>query len=631
MNNQRRYNVERSCLRCHAHKIKCDKASPCSKCVRKNIPCQYPGPSRVKRQPSKKSTDLAAQLEKLEQSIAAMINERPTSLHGQNQNPSTGPAPNDRSDHKPPSNPPAADQGFLGKDGRYINEPLLSRLLDKEPDIKFAIGSPISASSPRRAPVLKADGLFSNPLQGQIDPRDLFPSRWQAVSLWETFISRVDPLIKVIHVPTAQSSIFAAINRPESARADVRALLYAICFAAVTTLLSEDTQNEVLLADLRRYQQGLELSLYHSEFLDAPTLTSLQAMVIYQACFRFSNSGRSGWTLHGVTIRAAQSIGLQRDGKYFKLPIIECELRRRTWWHIQSADARVAEDHGLKVPENDHGDTEIPLNIDDQNISQMNIAPAVSQSRWTEMTFSLIVIEINRGRPALVRSLVGAADPERLIAEFKRSIQDKYLQHSDPDIPIQRFGFLLGWLLLTKFEVYIRQKQLQSQGPAASSLDYNLVQETLAQACHGMEIDIELHSNELLRGFRWLMMTFIQYHLLTFILWSLCVYPTGPHIERAWRAIDAQFALTDSPSWPDPGPRWPIIVQLRDKARLIRQTHDEQSQQIVQENRPVCTDGTGTGTGDSRPETGFDIDCWDPNFVDFSDWNNLAQSLSLLG
>ncbi|KAJ5158380.1 Transcription factor [Penicillium coprophilum] len=561
-------------------------------------------------------------LEKLEQSIAAMINERPTYLNGQDQGPSTSsPTPNGRSDYKSLStNLAATDQGFLGKDGRYINEPLLSRVLEKEQELQSAIGSPISASSPRRGPLLKADGLFSNPFLNQIDARDLFPSRWQAVSLWEIFISRVDPLIKVIHVPTAQSSIFAAISRPESARADVRALLYAIYFGATTTLLSEDTQNEVLLANLRRYQQGLELSLYQSEFLDAPTITSLQAVVIYLACFRFSNSGRSGWTLHGVTIRAAQSIGLQRDGKYFKLPQVECELRRRAWWHIQSADIRVAEDHGLCVPENDHGDTDLPLNIDDQTISNTNIAPAVSQNRWTEMTFSLIVMEINRGRPALLRSLAGAADPERLIAEFKDAIHEKYLRHSDPDIPIQRFGFLLGWLLLTKTE---------SQGPSASSLDHNLVQETLAQACCGMEMNFELHSNELLRGFNWLMMTFTQYHLLTFILWSLCVYPTGPHVERAWRVIDTQFSLTDNPSWPDPGPKWPMIVQLRDKARLIRQAYDEQSRQIVHEHRPYSTDGIGTG--DSRIEAGFGIDSWDPNFVDFSDWNNLAQSLSLLG
>ncbi|KOS45411.1 hypothetical protein ACN38_g3685 [Penicillium nordicum] len=565
-----------------------------------------------------------------------MVNERPTSLNGQNQGLNTiSPMPNGRSDYRPPSNHlAAADRhtylGFLDKDGRYINEPFLSRVLEKEQELKSAIGSPIDANSPRRSPALRADGLFKSPLSVQIDTQELFPSRWEGVFLWQTFLNRVEPLVKVIHVPTAQLHVFAAINRPESVCADLRALVFAICFAATTTLLADDTQNEIRHAHLRRYQQGMELSLYQSEFLDAPTLISLQAMVIYQACFRFSNSGRSGWTLHGVTIRAAQSIGLQRDGKNFKLPQLECELRRRTWGHILSADSRVAEDHGLSVPENDYGDTELPLNIDDQSLSETNIVPAVSENRWIELTFSLIIFEINRGRPALNRSLVGAADPERLIAEFRGSIENKYLRHCDPDIPVQRFGFLLGRLLLIKTEVCIRQKLLQSQGPTACSLNHNVIQETLAQACVGVEIGLEIHNDELLHGFRWLLMTFTQYHLLTYILWVLCVYPTGPHVDRAWCAIDMQFNLIEDPSWPDPGPKWPMIVQLRTKARSIRQAHDsvERSQQIVHDNCPLRADGTETG--DSQLQADFHIDSWDPNSVDFSDWNFLAHNLSLL-
>jgi hypothetical protein len=310
---------------------------------------------------------------------------------------------------------------------------------------------------------------------------------------------------------------------------------------------------------------------------------------------------------------------------------MECELRRRIWWHIQSADCRVAEDHGLSVPENDFGDTEIPLNIDDQNLSEMNIVPAVSQNRWTEMTFSLIIMEINRRGSALHKSLAGATDPDQLIAEFKAAIEEKYLRDSDPDIPIQRFGLLLGRLLLAKIEVCIRQKLLQAQGPSASSADHNPAQEMLALACHALELALETHSDELLHGYRWMTTTFTQYHLLTFILWNLCVYPTGPHVERAWRCVDMQFALTEDPSWPDPGPKWPMIVQLRDKARSIRQAHcsEEEDMGIVNDNGSVHVDGVGNGG--LRAEAVFDIEGWDPNFVDFSDWNSLAQSLLLMG
>ena len=44
----RRYDVERSCIRCRERKVRCDKAVPCSMCLRIKAPCRYPGPERVK-------------------------------------------------------------------------------------------------------------------------------------------------------------------------------------------------------------------------------------------------------------------------------------------------------------------------------------------------------------------------------------------------------------------------------------------------------------------------------------------------------------------------------------------------------------------------------------------------------
>ena len=48
----------------------------------------------------------------------------------------------------------------------------------------------------------------------------------------------------------------------------------------------------------------------------------------------------------------------------------------------------------------------------------------------------------------------------------------------------------------------------------------------------------------------------------------------------------------------------------------------------MNDNCPLRADGTGTE--DSQLEGGLDIDSWDPNIVDFSDWNFVAQGLSVL-
>lgn len=284
MDQVRRYNVERSCLRCHERKVRCDKGTPCNKCVRLNVSCEYPGPKRIKRRPPKTTvTDVMTRLEQLEQSISTMTG-RLASRASQSAHEDTVSVTS--SDPGPPLHARSADllprHGFLGKDGSYVDEPLMSRVLEKESELQSTIGTPISnTGAPKKPPPLKVDGILTNPLQLQSDFRVLYPGRWRETTLWETFLNRVDPVLKVIHVPTTRPRIFGAINRPDACRPDIHCLLFAIFFAATTALVSDEPGNETLRSDLRRYQKGLELAMYYSSFLDAPTVTSLQAMAIY--------------------------------------------------------------------------------------------------------------------------------------------------------------------------------------------------------------------------------------------------------------------------------------------------------------------------------------------------------------
>ncbi len=78
------------------------------------------------------------------------------------------------------------------------------------------------------------DGLLSNP-HAPSDILSLLPSRRQATQLWQTYLNNVDGLLKLLHVPTVQPSVFAAINSPKDTPADMIALLFSIYFAAVTS------------------------------------------------------------------------------------------------------------------------------------------------------------------------------------------------------------------------------------------------------------------------------------------------------------------------------------------------------------------------------------------------------------
>lgn len=290
MDQPRRYNVERSCLRCHERKVKCDKKSPCNKCVRLNLPCNYPGPSKAKRRaPRSAETDVAARLEQLERAITSLA-EGPTPGQAAIKTSDPGSqSSREASNVLSAQNPRAsahgsssAQHGFLGGDGAYMDDPLLSRVMEKEKELQYAIGSPVSGSGILgKQARLKADGMLLNPLLTQVDIRSLLPNRWQATLLWETFLHRVDPVIKLLHTPTTKPRIFAAISRPESVPPDTLCLLFAIFYSATTALCSDAPGNETTREDLSRYQQGLQLAMFHSSFLDTPTLTSLQAMSIY--------------------------------------------------------------------------------------------------------------------------------------------------------------------------------------------------------------------------------------------------------------------------------------------------------------------------------------------------------------
>jgi hypothetical protein len=96
---------------------------------------------------------------------------------------------------------------------------------------------------------------------------------------------------------------------------------------------------------------------------------------------------------------------------------------------------------------------------------------------------------------------------------------------------------------------------------------------TLAEACRILEMNLQLQSEDLFRGFRWFYETFTEYYLLTYVLWHLSVKPIGPNVERAWDAVERSFEIAERRDIScDPGSRWTVLQLLKDKAVRIRQS-----------------------------------------------------------
>lgn len=146
----RRYNVERSCIRCHERKVRCNRTVPCSACTKADTQCRYPGPEKTKRRSQRgKQSQLYARLDKLERVLrvipepprveedAGQLDDTRSSGELQSQTPEVSIVqPENHNNQNAPSEHqhPVLAQGFLVKDGvstRYINEALLSQVLEK--------------------------------------------------------------------------------------------------------------------------------------------------------------------------------------------------------------------------------------------------------------------------------------------------------------------------------------------------------------------------------------------------------------------------------------------------------------------------------------------------------------------
>ena len=113
---------------------------------------------------------------------------------------------------------------------------------------------------------------------------DLWPEASHVFRLWQVYLERVNPLTKIIHVPTLQPYLAEAIGRSQNVPKSVEALLFSIFLMATISLRPEECQ--ALLGQSReeaiqKYSKGVRLTLLRMNFLKSHDLTTLQALVIY--------------------------------------------------------------------------------------------------------------------------------------------------------------------------------------------------------------------------------------------------------------------------------------------------------------------------------------------------------------
>lgn len=631
----------RSCVTCRKRKVKCDKTHPCNNCNRAHIECVFPAPGRAPRKARKagegRDKELLDRLRRLEGVVKGLgvevpaekdttegsskeaespVGDQARARAGSGEASDVVNAPNGASLHAEKAQIP--DQEFRDKTkwieenksgrfenrfgrlvinegkSRYINNSFWANLSNEVEDLKGILnqssdddedGSPNSNNSSGTS----HQGFVFGYSSQNIDLLNLHPLPNMLEQYWETYKERVDPLVKVLHIPTVEPTVLAAASHLSNLSKGFEALLFAIYYGATTSLSTPDClakfgeEKSVLLS---RYRFAVEQALARANFLVTEEAIVLQAFVIFLICLRRNNDARVIWTLTGLVVRIAQTLGIHRDGSHFGLQPFDIEMRRRLWWQVCILDTRASEDHGCDPTIIEQSfDTKLPLNINDVDIyPDIKDFPPERQG-CTDMSFCLIRFEvantfrrINYIPPGPHRcneffSTVTLNDKEKWITECHQRLEERYLKYCDMSVPIFWVTATVARLMMSKMWLMVYHPFQRQDGGA--SLSSETKEKLFITSLENVEYSILLETEARTMKWGWLFRTYIQWHALAFMLSELCHRTTGDIVERAWTAMeqtrDGRWGIHITEDTRTAGHLWRPLRKLYRRAKDARQ------------------------------------------------------------
>ena len=462
-----------------------------------------------------------------------------------------------------------------------------------------------------------------------VNLRVLHPSPTQILTMWKLYEENVEPLVKIFHLPSMRTVIANAACSLDNLNKPTEALMFAIYLAALTSLSPDECRNllsEDKVTASSKYRFATEQALARAGFLNAQERTVLEAFVIFLVCVRHQDDTGFVWTLTGLAIRIAQSLGLHRDGTQFGLTPFETEMRRRIWWQVIILDVRAAEDHGTdpSITE-DSFDTKLPLNVNDADLDPEALVMPEERIGCTEQTFCLIRYEVSFTMRRLTWISPGPSrcrqrqlntsveEKEAIIEKCHKYLEEKYLQYCDMSVPLYWVTATVARLIMSKMWLIVHHPFRRADAGA------NLPQETkdrLFVTCvEVLEFSRLLQTEQSTIKWGWLFRTYVQWHSVAYILSELCIRTKGETVDRAWTAIDAVFA-----DWggvivaSKRGMLWKPLRKLTAKARAARMRELEKDTRFPKDGTlgPVADmSATAAGANVRRPAPDSTMDSFE--------------------
>ncbi len=116
------------------------------------------------------------------------------------------------------------------------------------------------------------------------DLSGIHPPPWQIPKYWQLYYQNFEVVMRYQHQPAAKKLMEEAQENVYSLTKSKEVLLFAMYFAAVSSLSDEEAPVELGAEKaelLAKYEDGIKRGLQKAEFLHTQDLTVLQAFVMY--------------------------------------------------------------------------------------------------------------------------------------------------------------------------------------------------------------------------------------------------------------------------------------------------------------------------------------------------------------
>ncbi|KAK5630323.1 hypothetical protein RRF57_006038 [Xylaria bambusicola] len=560
-----------ACVHCQYRKIKCDRQQPCSNCIKAKIACKpsTPAPPHKRRRPNQ---DLLERLARCEQLLKQYADGNVPAQVEPSFATAAASGSNSIASSQPVSPLVKVEKERMPK-GKVVKEDGNDRFMDNYIRISFhdelaAMRNIIDdgddeseSSTAGLSPDNDAD-LFLGIDDTTIDLQELQPNLVNVFRLWQIFHDRVNPLTKIIHVPTVQSIVMNAADDIKQVPLSQQALLFSIYTMAIVSLSSQEVVQILSMTReeaLTRFIRGTKLALTRANFMRNYNMTILQALALYMLSLNNrSTESHSNWIMGGTVMRIAHKMGYHRDGEQFNLSPFEAEMRRRIWWHIHVQDIKNAMLSGLShswVTTN--WDTKMPLNINDSDLIPDSMEPLVARDGPTDMVFVLIIYHYqkfnSRTHPAFEAAFLsfragvgnnhppGARGPietyRALIDEIDAELAEFERKYVDPKLGgVQEAASIIRPMFIDKM------KDIMT--PMHEQPEWGL--EIFDQIDSLFKAFVETHKRNVLiykrmanSGFLWLIRGGFQLDALLLFTIKLYKRPTGKLTDDAWAAMES--------------------------------------------------------------------------------------------